>query len=190
MFDAAPLDHRPRAPASDLDQWAAAALRQIRAGTAAPGASWTPALAGEALVEALRWLRHSTPTPGPRGYATARLPERHLTELDRLAEGWGIAETADDDPPMTPPPRVSPAQAQRHLFALEWPARYVAREHPGSARMLSLWAACRAGRRPFAEAVKARGVDRSLGYRMRDRALGLVAMGLTLDRVPLDPPGR
>lgn len=53
-----------------------------------------------------------------------------------------------------------------------------------------MWGACRANRRPFAEAVEVRGVDRSLGYRLCDPVLGLVAMGLTADRVPADLPGR
>jgi len=118
---------------------------------------------------------------------SARLPEVPLSLDDFAAAGWGLPETADD-PDDAPPMRVqlTGAQVTRHLDALEWPARYLAR-YDGSRQMVALWAGCKARRRPFNEAVKARGtVHRSAAYALRDKGLSIIAQGLDLDRVPLD----
>lgn len=196
MFDALPMPaarpaqtQKGAACADHRTAWAAAALRAIRAETAAstpPEPQWTPDAAGKALIEALRWLRHAGGRVGPAGMVSARLPEAVLSLDDFAAAGWGLPETADD-PNDAPPLRVqlTGAQVTRHLAALEWPARYLA-EHEGSRCMVALWARCKAHRRPFNEAVKARGtIHRAMAYRLRDRGLSMIAQGLDRDRVPL-----
>lgn len=95
------------------------------------------------------------------------------------------------DPEDVPPMRIRPSavQVSRHEAALAWPAVYLCPAHHGSARMCGLWATSRAYRRSFDQSLKARGVGRSLAYRLRDRGLSLIAQGLDRDGVPLAPPG-
>lgn len=73
--------------------------------------------------------------------------------------GWGIHETADDPndlPYLRGQP--TPAQISRHEAALQWPTVYLAGPgREGTARMVDLWAACKAYRRPFSAAAKDRG---------------------------------
>lgn len=195
MFDALPTPAARPAPtrngAARSDHrtaWAAAALRAIRAEAAStpPEPQWTPDAAGKALIEALQWLRQAAGRVGPAGMVSARLPEAVLSLDDFAAAGWGLPESADA-PEDAPPLRVqlTGAQVTRHLAALEWPARYLA-EHEGSRCMVALWARCKAHRRPFNAAVKARGtIYRAMAYRLRDRGLSLIAQGLDRDRVPL-----
>jgi len=190
MFDAAPLPRyaKHKRPVSDLEGWAADALRAIRATDARPDPQeqWSPRLVGEALIEALKWARWAAGRTGPAGYFGLRLPEAALSADDRLALGWDAAPGSADDPADLPPPRIRPtaAQVSRHMAALEWPAVYLCPNHYGSARMCGLWAASKAYRRSFDGALKARGVHRSLAYRLRDRGLSLIAQGLDRDRVP------
>jgi hypothetical protein len=51
--------------------------------------------------------------------------------------------------------------------------------------MCGLWAASKAYKRSFDQALKARGVGRSLAYRLRDRGLALISQGLDRDRFPV-----
>ncbi len=82
---------------------------------------------------------------------------------------------------------LPPAVVSRHRAALEWPAIYLCPGNVTSARMLGLWAACKAGKRPFDKALEARGgIARAHVYRYRDRGLSLIAQGLVRDRVPVD----
>ena len=149
---------------------------------------WTPQRAGEALVEALRWARYAAGQTGPAGMVGMRLPGVALTDEQFLELGWGIRESADD-PADAPPMRVqlSARQVSRHEFALTWPAVYlVGAGLQGSARMVGLWAACRAYRRPFSKAIAGRGVSRPAAYALRDKGLSLISQGLARDRVPVN----
>lgn len=188
MFDMQPADRRKAR--ADLETWAAQALRAIRAEAgppAAPVEGWTPERAGAALVEALRWLRGAGGRVGPAGFGGMQWQAKALT-VEEFLEAWGFLPESANDPDDAPPVRIqaTAAQVTRHLDAIEWPARYLA-GHDGSRQMVALWANCKAYRRPFNAAVKARGtIDRSLAYRLRDRGLSLISVALSRDGVPLD----
>lgn len=149
-------------------------------------AEWTSKLAGEAIVAALGWARRFAGPVGPRGITTARMPETMLTLEQRLDLGWGLPEAADPDDVHPMVIRPSPRLVSRHTAALVWPAVYLG-ENEGSRQMVSLWAGCKAYGRPFNEAVKRRGtIDRSSAYRLRDRGLTLIALGLIRDGVSFE----
>lgn len=179
-----------RAASRDVMRWAAAAMRDLEpipvtSAEIAPASNgWTPQLVGEAMVEAMKWVRRTAPA-GPRGMVTASLPVSVLSLDDFLEQGWGLPENADDDEPdernLILPPTAK--QVSRHMAALQWPADYLVPTHIGSARMVGLWALCKASRRSFAGAVKARGVHRTAAYALRDRGLSLIAQGLARDEV-------
>jgi len=183
------LGHRKaRNPSARMIAWAAQEMAEMDAAAPQPEDGWTPKAAGEQLVAALKWARYAAGRTGPAGMVYARLPETILTDEEFLEMGWGIRETADD-PNDLPPMRImpTPAQISRHLAALEWPAVYLVGEgREGTARMVGLWAACRAYRRPFNAAVKERGVHRSLAYQLRDRGLSIISQGLARDGVGVD----
>lgn len=162
------------------------AIRQRAFSPSASTSEWTSRLAGEALIAALEWARRTSGPVGPQGVTTVRLPELPMTLERRLALGWGLPEVADPDDVRLMVIRPSPRQISRHTAALAWPAVYLA-EADGSRQMVSLWAGCKALRLPFNEAVKRRGtIDRSAAYRLRDRGLTLIALGLTRDGVSVD----
>lgn len=178
-----------RDAARQLEAWAAEALAEMRAGAmhAPPADQWTPKAVGEAMVDSLRWVRRAAGRVGPAGMVAARLPEVFLSPEDRLALGWDAAVEPDPEDMRPAICRPTAAQISRHLDAIEWLGRYlVAEGRVGSARMVGLWAACRAYRRPFAAAVKAKGLDRSLAYRLRDRGLSLISQGLDRNGIPLN----
>ncbi len=165
----------PRTPASAI----------LRAGYAPPqpGATWTPQVAGEALIEAFRWVHRFGGQVGPKGYSRIGAISFRATLDDHLEEGWGLPEVAGDDdlearPLVLPPP---PEVVTRHLDALEWTGRYLS-DHIGSARTVGLWAACKARRMSFERAVEGR-MARSAAYRLRDRGLSLISVGLDRERV-------
>lgn len=173
------------------DQAAAAWAAEAMAATSPAGVKpaedgWTPARAGEALVEALRWARYAAGRVGPAGMVSARLPETLLTEDEHEAMGWGLKESADPDD--LPPMRIhlTPGQVMRHEAALLWPAVYlVGARMQGSARMVGLWAACKAYKRPFSRAIDGRGFSRPAAYALRDKGLSIIAQCLARDQVPV-----
>lgn len=173
-----------RAVARNIASWAAQAMADLAPAEIAHASDgWTPARAGEALVEALKWARYAAGRTGPASYGGMRLPGMTLTDEEFLELGWGIRESADD-PAEAPPMRVqlSARQVSRHEAALQWPAVYlVGAGLQGSARMVGLWAACKAYRRPFAKAIDGRGVSRPAAYALRDRGLSLISQGLARD---------
>lgn len=193
MFDSSPSTGSPKRAKHrlpELDMWALDALQSIRVTDAGPEPrdQWSPKAVGEHLIEALRWARYAAGRTGPAGAVGMRWPEANLSLEDRM-ELWGLPEVAD--PEDVPPMRIRPSavQVSRHEAALAWPAVYLCPAHHGSARMCGLWATSRAYRRSFDQSLKARGVGRSLAYRLRDRGLSLIAQGLDRDGVPLAPPG-
>lgn len=152
-----------------------------------PVLSWTPKIVAAQLVEAMRWTLSQGPV-GPRGVSHVRLPFAATLD-DHLAEGWGLPEAADDDRAEDRPLRLMlpPAVVSRHRAALEWPATYLCPDNTTSARMLGLWAACKAGKRSFDGAVKARGnIARAHAYRYRDKGLSIISQGLARDGVPVE----
>lgn len=163
--------------------WAAQALSEIDARQSVYE-GWTPQLAGEALVSALKWARHAAGRVGPAGYVGMRFAEAILSDEDHAAMGWGLKEVADPDdlPPMRIMP--SPAQISRHEAALQWPAVYLVGEgREGSAKAVGLWAASKAYRRSFSAAVKERGIPRGLAYQLRDKGLSIISQELQRESV-------
>ncbi len=144
---------------------------------------WTPKLVGERLVEAVRWARYNA---GPTGPASVRalMPTYLPTTQDRELEGWGDPEIAEieEERPLRRPP--SPAKISAMLAALHWSAQYAAPGLPGSARILNLWIRSKVHGVNFGTVIEKRGeMSRASAYRMRDRALAAIAVGLTNDGV-------
>ncbi len=156
----------------------------------APG--WTPETVEAELIEAARWLYHAGGRAGPLGFVGSRLHDAPLSLHEHIEAFGGPPERADLDDEkeeeheaerlhyrMLPAARLDQLDA-----ALRWPARYVAPRHPDAARALQAWIAAQAARRGFAPICRERGLNRTLAYRWKDRALSLIAVGLTISRVP------
>lgn len=143
---------------------------------------WTPKRASDQMVAALIWARHCVAPPGPAGIRST-LPTYHPSLEDHLEEGWGLPESADkpDEKRIYLPP--SPDQVQRHIAALQWPARYLAAEFPLSARVLAIWLQAQAYNDSFSRLMDRRDLSRAHAYRLRDRGLAAIAMGLAADGV-------
>lgn len=150
--------------------------------------TWTPKLAGDRMVAALRWATYTGGRVGPSGIKGS-MPAFNPTLDDHLDEGWGLPDRAGDDDPEDGKRIVvqaTAAQITAYEAALNWPARYLYPAHEGSARMLCLWLRCKAHKRPFEDAVKRRGtISRATAFRLRDRGLTIISIGLDRDGVPL-----
>lgn len=151
--------------------------------------TWTPKLAGDRMAAALRWATYNGGKVGPGGIRGS-MPSFNPTLDDHLDEGWGLPEAAGQDDDIEPPKRLivqaTAAQITAYEAALSWPAVYLYPAHEGSARMLCLWLRCKVHRRPFEDAVKRRGtISRATAFRLRDRGLTIISMGLDKDGVPL-----
>lgn len=143
---------------------------------------WTPDLVKHRMIEAIRWAQYSVGPVGPSGIRST-MPSYAPTLEERLEEGWGLPDGPDEEEErarakmlrvMLPPDKVSET-----IRVLEWPARFLVPNHAGDARVLGLWLRCKVLRLSFDEAVKRRRyLDRGLAYRMRDRALRIISLGL------------
>lgn len=143
---------------------------------------WTPKLVQERMVEAVRWAQYNAGPIGPSG-VRGSMPSYAPTLEERLAEGWGLPDGPDEEE-LKARGRVlrvmlSPEKISETLRVLEWPARFLVPQHAGDARVLGLWLRCKVLRLSFDEAVKRRRfLDRGIAYRMRDRALRIISVGL------------
>ena len=139
---------------------------------------WTSRRVKADLVEAVRWVRFHGGQIGPSGIRSC-MPSYSPTLDDHLEEGWGLPEVAGDDEgkdkKVSLPP--TPERVEQLIDALTWVSRYVAPTNPGSALMLSLWLRCRVYGRDFSRAIEGR-MSRVSAYRMRDRALTIIAIRL------------
>lgn len=150
---------------------------------------WSPKIVGERLCAAVRWAQYAAGPVGPTGMRS-NMPTVAMSWEDRLAEGWGLPDGPDEEEEQLRQRRLrvaaTPEQISAHLSALEWPATYLLPDRAGDARVLNLWVRCKVFRRPFNEAVDRRKyLTRSAAYRMRDRALSVISVGLDRDGVPL-----
>lgn len=147
---------------------------------------WTPKLVADRLIEAVRWARYNAGRTGPAGVKAAALG--YLPSDDDFAvEGWGQREKAEEEE-KAPQRRYSPAKVSLLISALDWPGKYlVPADAQTSAEILHLWLRCKVYRRNFEDAIegRARPISRASAYRYRDRALSIIAQGLTNDGVPV-----
>lgn len=147
---------------------------------------WTPKLVGERLVEAQKWVRYNAGPTGPASVRAASIPFLP-TDDDFEIEGWGQREKAEQEDDQPAPRRYSPAKVSAILAALEWPGKYLVPEYPDAARYLHKWLRCKVYRGNFEKAIEAEGrMSRMSAYRYRDRALSVIAQGLTRDGVPVN----
>jgi hypothetical protein len=147
--------------------------------------TWTPKLVGERMLAAVRWATYSGGPVGPSGIKGS-MPAFNPTLDDHLEEGWGLPEVAGDEgfEERKLVLNISAAQVTAHEAALNWPALYLYPSHEGIARMLGLWLRCKVYRRDFGEAVKRRGtMSRASAFRLRDKGLTVISIGLARDRV-------
>ncbi|WP_102225188.1 hypothetical protein [Acidimangrovimonas sediminis] len=165
-----------------MGQRKAAAIEAIEAET------WTPELVRDRMLEALRWARYAGGRVGPRGFGSA-IPAFVATLDDHLSEGWGLPEIAGDDRPSERVVRIrpTPAQVDAHLAALHWTADHLVGDHAGLARVLNLWLCCRVYKISFEKQLQRRGSTMARGhaYRLRDRALSVIAQRLDAGGVPV-----
>lgn len=65
---------------------------------------------------------------------------------------------------------------------LRWQTKYLG-DHPGAARVLNLYLKAKAIRKPFQVLVEERKWSRATAYRLKERALTMIAIGLMKDKV-------
>ena len=150
---------------------------------------WTPKVVGERLIEAVRWAQYAAGPVGP-GQMRGSMPTYAPTWEERLEEGWGLPDGPDQEEAAYRDRKLrisaSAEQITAHLACLEWPARYLIPSSAGDARVLNLWVRCKVLKRPFNDAIDRRKfLSRGAAYRMRDRALSIISVGLDRDGVPL-----
>lgn len=139
------------------------------------------------MADAVRWAQSSVRPD--HGGCPPSLPFIASLE-DHLESGWGLPERADDpSDDEDVEPYVSAERAQFYEAALQWQAKYLIDATdivPG--RALSAWLRSQVYRRQGEFEARARklGLGKSQAYRLRDRALGIIALGLTRDGVPTD----
>lgn len=138
---------------------------------------WVPALVQKRLVEAARVILRTAGPVGPRGYGSG-IPRDML-------EALGAGENAEPDRRKLMRINVSPRRVTLIGQAAHWPIDYL-KEHDGARRVLALYLNCRAYRRPFNAAVKAKKWSVRTAYRRRDEALRIIAQGLNRDRVRVE----
>lgn len=138
---------------------------------------WTPNLVADALVDAVRMAQRVAGAVGPQGFG-ANWPKYQHTFADIV--GWG-----DTDEKVRTEVRRLPtaAEVSRMEVALTWQARYLARQ-PGPARAIKLWLRSKATRVHFTVLIKRQKWPPATAYRARDKALTLIALGLTRDGIP------
>lgn len=142
---------------------------------------WTPKIVGEELTEAVRWAYYAGGRVGPAGYGSG-MPAMMMNYLDRLAEGWDIV--ADQEPVKKSRRFLAPDEVSRAERVLMWQATYLGTA-PAAAEALSIWVLCKIKRGVrYVDVLDRKGIARATAYRRRDRALSIIATGLTRDGIP------
>lgn len=137
---------------------------------------WTPKRVSEELIEAVGWATRTGGRVGPAGFGSG-MPEIMMTQMERIAEQWPLL-------PNDPPRRAfSPARVSQMERILLWQTKYLS-ESPIVAVELSIWLFCkvRKGAR-YGAILERAGKSRATSNRSKDRALALISVGLTKDRI-------
>jgi hypothetical protein len=168
-------------------------IDELRAGIgdAPPDCMWNPKAVEDRLIEALALIQRHGGRVGPRGYTPQWM---HEVGADALEIGEQTAmlqagELVDYQEALAKERNRYMLGASQHDMTLAqeaslWPMRYLA-DYGGPLRALQVFIRCRALRKRFGSECKRRGWARATAYRQRDRALSIIAMGLTRDRVPV-----
>jgi hypothetical protein len=140
---------------------------------------WTPKDVGEELIEAIGWAFRAGGRVGPAGFGSG-MPQIMMTHMERIAEQWPLLDDQDAAPRRK---FYTPAQISRMERVLFWQTRYLM-ESPIIAAALSTWLFCKIkkGAR-YGDVLKRQGVARATGSRQKDRALAMIAIGLTRDQI-------
>lgn len=137
---------------------------------------WTPDMVADELVAATRWVFHSCGRVGPAGFRS-NMPALALFAEERELEQWPSLDELEPTPQLRR--AVTPQRVSQHERVLRWPIEHL-EASSGQARVLALWLRCKAIKGlKFDEAVKRKGWSRATTYRVRDKALSQIAIGLT-----------
>jgi hypothetical protein len=142
---------------------------------------WSARMVGDELTEAVRLCNR---------IAGGVLPSERTGFWPATMVEWGdlmaMIET-NEKPSDDEPKRYTPTarQVSRMEKAIGWPGRYLpGKDADHMRRVLALWLRARSSRGgSFSEYLKRKGVARTTAYRLRDRALLIIAIGLTRDGV-------
>jgi hypothetical protein len=150
---------------------------------------WSPRAVEDRLIEALALIQRHGGRVGPRGYTPQWMHEvcSEALEIGEQAAMLQAGELGDYQEALAKERNRYMLGASQHDMTLAqeaslWPMRYLA-DYGGPLRALQVFIRCRALRKRFGTECKRRGWARATAYRQRDRALSLIAMGLTRDRV-------
>lgn len=145
---------------------------------------WNPKLVEARLVEAAILCVKTGGPVLPKGFKGSMPAYAYdwgdllnQVETDEIGKGRNYVRTG-----------ASAKEVSRMEEAILWPWRYL-EKFEGPRRVLKVYLNCKAHRRKFGSACKARGWSRATGYRARDRALAIIAIGLNRDRVAVRTGG-
>lgn len=140
---------------------------------------WTPKDVGEELIRAVQWANRTGGRVGPAGYGSG-MPQIMMTQMERLAEQWPLLDDMDAQPMRR---GYSPGDVSQMERILIWQTTYLS-DSPVVANALCVWLFCKIKRGArYGKVIDAMGGSRATAYRQRDRALALIATGLTRDGI-------
>lgn len=143
----------------------------------------------ERLKLAARLIERAAGRVGPRGYGTSwpailrEAADWFDVEYDESGQAVGFKMVDRDQRPVLQPTARQITQAEE---ALGW-RRYVAGVE---LEILNLWLYCQAKRRPWQSYAATLGFSRATAKRRLARALWLIAVGLSRDRLPIEAAHR
>ena len=142
---------------------------------------WSAKMVGDELTEAVRLCNRIAGAVLP-SERTGFWPATLVEWSDLLAMVETNEKPSDDEPRRYMPTARQVSRCER---AIGWQARYLpGSDHEAMRRVLALWLRSRVARHlSFSEILKAKGIARTTAYRARDKALLLIAIGLTTERV-------
>lgn len=153
---------------------------------------WSPDQVAARLIESVRVMQRHAGRVGPRGYTPAWGIEVAAEELSTGEKAKMIPEgeldayeqrlAAERNRYLMGASQQEMSRAEEAMF---WPQRYLA-QHEGALRVLRAYIVCRALRKRFGATCKRRGWSRATAYRMRDRGLAVIALGLARDMIRIN----